>query len=75
MAAIDPDQLEPGDTLLDWRAIAPGQNQKAGLRYVHLLSREELAKLAEESGFEVIQTFESDGEGGRLGLYQVWKAA
>lgn len=71
---IDPEQLEPGDTLLDWRAKVPGQSEKTGLRYVHLLSLEELGKLAKESGFEVIQTFESDGEGGRLGLYQVWKA-
>ncbi len=73
MVSIDFDQLEPGDTLLDWRAHAPGQSEKTGLRYVHLLSHEELAKLSSESGFEVIQTFESDGEGGRLGLYQVWK--
>jgi SAM-dependent methyltransferase len=73
MISIDSEQLEPGDTLLDWRAQAPGQSQKAGLRYVHLLSREELAKLAQESRFEILQMFESDGEGGRLGLYQVWK--
>ncbi len=65
-------QLEPGDTLLDWRAPQPGQSGQ-GLRYVHLFSREELEALAAQSGFRVMETFESDGEGGRLGLYQVWE--
>ncbi len=74
LTGIDPARLEDGDTLLDWRAALPGQEQKPGLRYVHLFSRDELERLAKESNFVIIQTFESDGEGGRLGLYQVWEA-
>ncbi len=67
------EDLEEGDTLLDWRHALPGQAEQAGLRYVHLFSRPELADLAAQSGFAIQQEFESDGEGGRLGLYQVWR--
>jgi SAM-dependent methyltransferase len=66
--------VEPGDTLLDWRAAQPAQPEQTGLRYVHLFPREELAALAHASSFQVIEEFESDGQGGRLGLYQVWKS-
>ena len=65
--------LEEGDYLLDWRAEKDAPHRPA-LRYVHCFSPAELALLAEESGFEILETFESDGHGGRLGLYQVWKA-
>lgn len=67
--------LEEGDTLLDWRHALPGQTQTAGLRYVHLFSREELSRLAADSGFIQLKEFESDGRGGRLALYQYWRAA
>ena len=69
---LQDDQLEEGDTLLDWRAPQTGQSEQ-GLRYVHLFSLPELEALAVESGFRIIETFESDGEGGRLGLYQIWE--
>jgi len=59
--------VDAGDCLLDWRRGGEG------LRYVHQFSEEELSTLADESGFEVAETFYSDGEGGRLGLYQVWR--
>ncbi len=59
-------EVEDGDVLLDWRS--DGQ----GLRYVHHFSEQELARLAAESGFQIIETFSSDGEGGRLSVYQVW---
>jgi len=68
------DEVEPGDTLLDWRYTLPGQAGQVGLRYVHLFSRAELSSLADETGFVIHDEFESDGEGGRLGLYQVWRA-
>ena len=58
--------VDPGDYLLDWRQ--GGQ----GLRYVHHFSEDELRGLAEAAGFEVKESFLSDGENGRLGLYQVW---
>ncbi len=65
--------LEPGDTLLDWRYNLPGQPEQVGLRYVHLFTRAELADLAAATGFRIVDAFESDGQGGRLSLYQVWE--
>lgn len=65
--------VDPGDALIDWRHALPGQEEQVGLRYVHIFTLEELADLAARTGFEVRETFESDGEGGRLGLYQVWR--
>jgi tRNA (uracil-5-)-methyltransferase TRM9 len=64
---LDPQELDPGDYLLDWRQGG------TGLRYVHLFNEAELGSLAEASGFHIRETFHSDGEGGRLGLYQVWE--
>ena len=70
---IDENELEPGDTLLDWRHAAVGQAEKRGLRYVHLFSREELTQLAQSVGASVIEEFASDGKGGNLALYQLWR--
>ncbi|UCF28390.1 MAG: class I SAM-dependent methyltransferase [Chloroflexota bacterium] len=64
---LNPEQVETGDYLIDWRH--GGQ----GLRYVHVFSEQELESLAQESGFQIVETFLSDGEGGKLGLYQIWK--
>jgi len=61
------DQVDPGDCLIDWREGGPG------LRYVHHFNEAELEALAAAAGFAVAGTFYSDGEGGRLGLYQTWK--
>jgi SAM-dependent methyltransferase len=61
------EDVDPGDYLLDWRRGG------YGLRYVHYFSPEALRLLAEETGFNVVECFYSDGEGGNLGLYQVWK--
>jgi len=60
--------VEPGDYLLDWRRGG------VGLRYVHAFDEASLAALAEASGFSVVESFRSDGENGRLGLYQVWQS-
>jgi tRNA (uracil-5-)-methyltransferase TRM9 len=60
--------VDEGDYLLDWRGSGP----QPGLRYVHHFSQVELTRLAEESEFDVRETFYSDGQGERLGLYQVW---
>lgn len=59
--------VDDGDYLLDWRAGG------SGLRYAHHFSAEELSQLAAETGFGVQESFLSDGENGRLALYQVWK--
>jgi tRNA (uracil-5-)-methyltransferase TRM9 len=68
-AHLEAADVDPGDYLLDWRSGGKG------LRYVHHFDEAELSTLAEESGFAVQETFYSDGEGGSLGLYQVWKKA
>lgn len=59
--------VDAGDYLLDWRRGGEG------LRYAHQFNEDELAELARAGGFEIVESFYSDGEGGRLGLYQVWK--
>jgi len=63
---ISQNQVEAGDYLLDWRSGGKG------IRYVHLFSEEELAGLAGECKFQIIDSFFSDGLGNRLSLYQVW---
>jgi SAM-dependent methyltransferase len=62
-------ELDPGDFLLDWRRGG------RGLRYVHHFTEPELAGLAEAAGFQVLESYLSDGEGGALGRYQVWQTA
>lgn len=68
------DEMEEGDTLLDWRQNQPGEPDQPGLRYVHLFNPAELALLAAESGFEMVDEFYSDGKEKRLALYQAWRA-
>jgi len=65
---LNDDDVDVGDYLLDWRQ--GGQ----GFRYVHHFSEAELQTLANETGFSVWHSFYSDGQGGKLGLYQVWEA-
>jgi tRNA (uracil-5-)-methyltransferase TRM9 len=67
VTGLSASDVNAGDYLLDWRS--GGQ----GLRYVHHFDEQELSDLARSSNFTVVDTFYSDGEGGRLGLYQVWK--
>jgi len=66
---LSEDDVDKGDYLLDW------QRGGSGTRYVHLFSPEELSQLAEQSGFTIVESFDSDGEGGNLGHYQVWEPA
>lgn len=68
-AAIQQSEVDAGDYLLDWR------NGGEGLRYAHHFTAEELSTLARLAGFRIIDSFLSDGEGGNLGLYQVWSPA
>lgn len=63
---LDAHEVEERDYLIDWRRGG------RGLRYVHQFDKRELEMLAERAGFGVVETFYSDGEGGRLGLYQTW---
>ncbi|MPN05455.1 hypothetical protein SDC9_152705 [bioreactor metagenome] len=73
LAGLDAADLEPGDTLLDWRQSEADQAGKPGLRYVQLFSSDELAELALAGGFKIIGQFDSDGAGGNLSLYQIWQ--
>lgn len=66
LAGLTSADVDAGDHLLDWKRGG------AGLRYAHHFSAQELSALAGQTGFRVIDSFLSDGEGGRLGLYQVW---
>src|SRR5215216_2675205 len=68
-ASIPSSAVDTGDYLLDWRSGGKG------LRYVHHFHEKELEELAQASGFQVADTFYSDGDGGRLGLYQIWRLA
>lgn len=62
-------EVDPGDYLLDWRSGG------MGLRYAHHFSEAELSELAADTGFSIRESFCSDGENGRLSLYQVWQPA
>jgi SAM-dependent methyltransferase len=66
-AGIRADEVDPGDYLVDWRRGGEG------LRYVHHFNQTELDKLAQNTGFIILDRFYSDGEGGKLGLYQAWQ--
>jgi (p)ppGpp synthase/HD superfamily hydrolase len=68
VTGIEETDVDAGDYLLDWRSGGEG------LRYVHHFNESELSALARESGFMIRETFYSDGESGKLGLYQVWQA-
>ncbi len=61
--------VDANDYLLDWRR--GGQ----GLRYVHHFDESELMELAQSGGFEIVDTFYSDGENKRLSIYQIWRKA
>jgi hypothetical protein len=67
---IDPEDLDDGDVLLDWRA-----GKTIGYRYVHTFSEDSLSILAKKAGFKVIESFYSDGKEGNLALYQLWGLA
>jgi 2-polyprenyl-3-methyl-5-hydroxy-6-metoxy-1,4-benzoquinol methylase len=60
-------EVDTNDYLLDWKRGGKG------LRYVHHFDESELNDLAKASGFEIIETFYSDGENKKLSIYQAWK--
>lgn len=60
------EDVDENDYLLDWRSGGEG------LRYVHHFSANELAELANQVEMQVEAEFLSDGESGKLGLYQIW---
>ena len=67
-AGLSDEDVDDGDYLLDWRSGGEG------LRYVHYFDSAELAGLAKETGFGIVEEFLSDGKSGNLALYQSWAA-
>jgi len=63
---LSKDDVDENDYLLDWRSGGEG------LRYAHHFSSEELHTLAKQVDMRVEAEFLSDGENGKLGLYQIW---
>ncbi len=72
MVAIPHQEVEEGDVLMDWRAGRQDSEVGEALRYVHIFSQTDLSDLAFQSGFQVKDSFYSDGHEGKLGLYQIW---
>lgn len=66
-AGLAPEEVDPNDYLLDWRRGG------SALRYVHQFDEAELAGLASSNGFEVAETFFSDGVDHQSSIYQVWR--
>ncbi len=66
-AGIQARDVDANDHLLDWRAGG------SALRYVHEFDEAELAELASANGFDIAETFYSDGADHQSSLYQVWK--
>jgi SAM-dependent methyltransferase len=60
---VDPEGLEPGDLLLDWR------RGPRALRYVHHYDPGELEEDCAAAGLSVSRKWSSDGQGQKLGLY------
>ncbi len=62
---LSPDDVEPGDYLLDWK------REGYGYRYVHAVTEEELQHLAASAALTIQEVFYSDGREGDLSLYAV----
>lgn len=60
---LTPDDVEPGDYLLDW------QRDGFGMRYVHLVDEDETLTLAHSAGCQVETLFRADGHHNNLTLY------
>ena len=63
--SIAQESLEPGDYLLDWK------REGRGLRYCHLVDKDEIIHLASASGLHLQQTFRAGGREGNLSLYTI----
>lgn len=62
---IAPEDVEPGDYLLDW------QRDGYGIRYVHLVDDAETRQLARDAGLHVLQIYYADGHTNNLTLYAI----
>lgn len=68
-----PTDLEPGDHLLDWRADTPTPEGVPALRYCHYADAAEEAALIVAAGLPLVDQYRSDGAGGRVNAYLVWR--
>lgn len=59
---IDTRDLEPGDALMTW------ERGGIGYRYCHLVTQSEVQKMADQSGFTVVEQFYADAD---LNLYSI----
>jgi SAM-dependent methyltransferase len=64
-AGFSPGEMDSGDLLVDWRRGG------TGLRYVHHFSPGELERLCRAAGWDIHESFRSDGQSGDMGLYLV----
>jgi 2-polyprenyl-3-methyl-5-hydroxy-6-metoxy-1,4-benzoquinol methylase len=63
--SIAEESLEPGDYLLDWK------REGRGLRYCHMVDKDEVQHLAAAAGLHVWEAFRAGGREGDLSLYAV----
>ncbi len=66
---LDDLDVDEGDHLVEWRRGV------SGTRYVHEFSEPETERLRLGAGFDRVESFDSDGEGGGLGHYEIWMPA
>ncbi len=65
---LTPDQVDPGDYLLDWKRAG------YGLRYCRLIDQAELSALAHQTGWRVQTMFNADGAQDDLNLCAVLRS-
>ncbi len=66
--SLTSEDVDRNDYLLDWKRGG------RALRFVHEFTPSELTDLAGKNGFEINQSFYSDGADRRSSLYQVWNS-
>lgn len=64
---LDINQMEENDFILDW------QRGKTAFRYSHLVTEQEMKSLADTAGFEISDSWESDGRTHNLNTYYLLK--
>lgn len=68
---IDLSELEEGDMVLAWGELSSGQTPKVGaaVRFCHFTNATEAEQLVESLPMNLVDRFNSDGEGGHQNLY------
>lgn len=64
-AGLEETQVDPGDLLVSWKH---GGN---GMRYVHHFAPEELDALCRDTGWTIVDAYESDGRSGDLSTFRI----